>query len=121
MKSRLKKVAATDGWKVFDSFMLKSGDMVSISTSMINKKPWFQVTHDSDYNVSSYYDGDNKETAVGYYVELLMAFKGVSAAEGFNKTKLPLLNILTEKMTSVTDTNVKPLKQQPLFLGLNPF
>lgn len=120
---RLKKVAAMDGWKIIDSFVLKSGDLISFNISIISNRVWFQIAHESDFSVSSYYDGYDKDRAIHYYTEVLLAFKGVQAAELFNKNQVPqidnFINVLKENVRS--ESNVLPLKQQPLFLGMNNF
>ena len=118
LKSRLKKVAS-GGWKSVDSFLLKSGDMISFNVSYISNRPWFQISHESDFNISSYYDGSDYNRAIEYYVELLIAFKGVKAAETFRKKSGTFKTLIDQFVTR--ETIPQGLKSQPLFLGINNF
>lgn len=75
-----------------DNDILPSGDVIGLSARIVNWKPWYQVYHEYDVgNSSSFYDGPNSESAYKMYLDLLIAFKGISRAEKFSK-QIPLCN-----------------------------
>ncbi|MFW6015126.1 MAG: hypothetical protein ACOCRK_01660 [bacterium] len=120
-----KKVTAASSYMHLDSILLDSGDHIQFEARTLNNKPWFQVSHSSRFNNSSYYDGPDFEKACKVYSEILLAFKGVKKAEQFVKSQDILKNKI-EKMQDyyqkMTLKDMYPgLKQEPLFLGNNEF
>ncbi|AEO93280.1 gp9 [Bacillus phage G] len=81
--SKLSKVAAA--MYDIETEILNSGDAIGISARTVNWKPWFQVYIEYGTGTSSFYDGPDADRAFGVYKDLLLAFKGVKAAENFAK------------------------------------
>lgn len=129
MKSRLLKnnimTKQASFYMPLDSMVLKSGDIIDFEAKILANKPWFQINQSSNFNTSSYYDGNDFDRACDIYTELLLAFKGASKAEQFSKTK----NGLKDKIEKLEKERVQnrhedmydALKRKPLFLGLNDF
>ena len=105
-----------------DSEMLNSGDVIGISSRSVNNKPWFQVYLDYGSSISSFYDGDSSEKAYQFYIELLLAFKGVKKAEQFKKN-IPLFDKQIEKsfknysVSGFDDYYHNLTMKKPSFLG----
>ena len=120
---RLKKVAAA--YIVLDYFILPSGDYIEFSCKVLSNRPWFQITHDSGYNVSSYYDGDSMERAIYLYGELLLAFKRTGGSEKLRQIKqiIPkrIEELFIENKRSNYDDLYNAIKRDTLFLGINSF
>ena len=122
--SRLKiltKTASNNYIENFDNFILNSGDVISFDCRLVNNKPWFCISQEGPYCISSYYDGPDYEVAKQMYKDLLTAFKGISNTERFLKFE-PKINrsidlLINEKKND--NYNFQRLKSNPLFLGVN--
>ncbi|MNJ90031.1 hypothetical protein D3C87_76220 [compost metagenome] len=106
-----------------DHEILGSGDVIGLSARIVNWNPWYQVYIEYDVgNSSSFYDGPNSEAAYKMYLDLLIAFKGISRAERFSK-QIPLCNKQVEqfvgnpKNTGNTDYYHNIVLKKPSFLG----
>lgn len=108
---------------IIDSFITKSGDVVTFYITIVNNKPWFRIIQDSKFTSSSYYDGDDIERAKQLYCDLLLVFKGIKAMENFSKRDLSNdINTITIKNdNNKKDLTYQQLKRDPLFLGINDF
>lgn len=106
-----------------DCFYLDSGDVIGIASRTVNNKPWFQVYQEGLYNISSFYDGPDYESALRMYKDLSTSFKGVGFTENLSKSlpqvKSEIEEMLVEKKED--DYNFQKLKKNPLFLGVNDF
>ena len=103
------------------SFTLKSGDVIGISARMVNWRPCYQVFQEYEAGASSsFYDGPEYEKAFQMYIDLLIAFKGVSEAEDFRR-QVP--NYLHKIKHLYRDQNDKQyhnlLMNKPSFLGIS--
>lgn len=106
-----------------DNCILKSGDVIGISVRIVNWEPWFQVYLEYDAGASSsFYDGPDMDKAFRMYMDVLIAFKGVSETERFKK-QIPFYKNQIEK--SVENGNKKEyhnlILKTPKFLGINDF
>jgi hypothetical protein len=128
MKSRLKKnqyfsKTAASLFISLHSFTTKSGDTIEFQARILANRPWFQITQDSQFSVSSYYDGPDFEKAFDFYQELILAFKGVQKAEEIRRLKSSfeqkIRRLQTEKETD--NEMYDALKSRPLFLGIDVF
>jgi hypothetical protein len=110
---------------VFDSFTLKSGDMITFEGRIVNNKPWYQVLHDSDFNTSSYYDGADFERAFDIYTECVLAFQGAAKAEELRKRKdsfeKRIQQMIDASESDRKETMYNYLKRSPKFLGMSDF
>lgn len=115
---------ASSYFLILDSIALKSGDVIEFHVKLINNKPWYQIIHISDYNASSYYDGNNFERAYDLYKEILLAFKGVLVAERLNELKskfeYEIKQLQQDESFRKTDMH-NNLFSNPLFLGISEF
>lgn len=110
---------------ILNSFTTKSGDMISLRSRILNNKAWYSVILESQYNDSSYYDGENFDDAFELYIDFINGFKGFRKAEEIRKLKTNFL----VKIQKLEERNIKikynkmydTLKSKPLFLGLNDF
>lgn len=79
--------------KVSSSFMeigneiLDSGDVIGLTVRVVNWQPWYQVYLDYGTGSSSFYDGPDADEAFSTYVDLLLVFRGISAAESFSRNR----------------------------------
>lgn len=107
----------------FDYFVLQSGDVIGVGCRVVNNKPWYQVYQEGAYCTSSFYDGDNYETAIRMYKDLLTAFQGISYSEKFDKSETKIKQQVDQMIEEKKDDNYnfQRLKSDPLFLGVNPF
>jgi hypothetical protein len=103
------------------TFFLPSGDVVGIGARMVNWKPWYQVFHEYDSGESSsFYDGPDFEKSFQMYIDLLIAFKGISEAENFRKRIPQHLKQIRHLYRDQDDKQYHNLLQQkPKFLGIN--
>ena len=92
IKKRLVRTASVS--LLLNSFSLNSGDLIAFESRILNNKPWFRIIQESQYNCNSFYDGNDFECAFELYIELLLAFKGLSKAEEIKKMK----NIFLDKI-----------------------
>lgn len=105
-----------------DNQILNSGDVIGISVRTVNWNPWYQVYLDYGNGVSSFYDGPDAEKAFRMYKDLLTAFKGVRAAEDFNKNipkykKQMEMFIDDSKKKGLDDYYHNLILKRPSFLG----
>ena len=129
MKSRLKKNHGLNKTASYytnlHSILLKSGDTITFQTKILANKPWYMIVQDSNYDISSYYDGPDFDRAFRMYVDIIMAFKGIKAAEDVNKLfddfKKKSQLLLDEKKVYYYKDMYPTLKRNPLFLGGNDF
>jgi hypothetical protein len=130
LKSRLRKnnLMTKKANSVFinlDSIALKSGDVIEFEVKIVANRPWFQINHESPFNVSSYYDGPDFERACEMYGELLLAFKGVRKAEELKTLKVDferkIERLKKEKDYYAYQDHYQALKRKPLFLGMDDF
>ena len=117
MKRLVKKASSM----YLSSFILKSGDVIGIGARMINWRPWYQVFHEYEAGASSsYYDGPDYEKAFQMYLDLLVAFKGVSEAEKFRRQIPYYLDKLKHLYRDQNDKQYHNLlMQKPSFLGIS--
>lgn len=122
LKGSLKKTAGTS-MVIFDYMTLKSGDGIEFSGRICSNRPWFQITHESQFNNSSYYDGPDFDRAVDLYKELLLAFKGVKGAEKAKQIQgmfdMKVAQLKSEENKFRTQDLYRILKEQPAFLGIS--
>ena len=126
MTSRLKKnnkrlITASTISNDFDSFVLKSGDIIGFGCRIVNNKPWFQVYQEGLYNISSYYDGPDYNTALRTYKDLMTTFNGVNSTEGFSNSESKVKDAIDSLMIEDKQNKFtfQQLKSDPLFLGVN--
>lgn len=107
------------------SIVLKSGDYIEFQTKIIANRPWYTITQESNFNASSYYDGPDFDTAFDFYLEIVLAFKGVAIAEQVKKLRPEFERksnqLIEEKDANKFDDMYQSLKRNPLFLGVNDF
>ena len=115
---RKKTRTASKPVKILESFVTASGMFYAYQVRLLNNKPFYSITCDSNFDSSSLYDGDDFERSFELFCELAIALKGISYAEDFIKTKKIIqheLGDLYEKQQDMT------LKVKPLFLGDSDF
>ena len=117
----MKRLVKKSSNMYLSSFVLKSGDVIGIGARMVNWRPWYQVFHEYESGgVSSYYDGPENERAFQMYIDLLIAFKGVSEAESFRRKIPEYLSKLKHLYRDQQDKQYHNLlMRQPKFLGIN--
>lgn len=102
--------------------VLNSGDVIGISVRTVNWKPWYQVYIEYDSGSSSFYDGPDSNRAFHMYKDLLLAFKGVRAAEEFVR-QMPKFEkqlemfMVSPKKQGIDDYYHNLLLKRPSFLG----
>jgi len=129
MKSRLRKnnilTKQASLYISLDLFVLKSGDVIEFQAKILANRPWFQITHDSLYTTSSYYDGCDFERAFDFYQELVLAFKGVQKAEEIRRLRSSfekkIERLKNEQSKKPMEDMYHTLKHKPLFLGIDSF
>lgn len=104
--------------------MLPSGDIIGIAVRTVNWQPWFQVYLEYGQGSSSFYDGPDASRAFSMYRDLLLAFKGVKAAENFKKAlpkyqKQLEMFVVSPKSQNLNDYYHNLLLKKPSFLGYN--
>ena len=105
-----------------DSIITKSGDTITFYITILNNKPWYKIIQDSQYNSSSFYDGDSMERAKQIYCDLLLVFNGIKSMENFSRKDLTNeVNKICEQNNNKKEFNFFELKRDPLFLGINDF
>lgn len=120
---RIKKKVITktaSNMLILDSTILKSGDTIGISARIVNWKAWYNVYLEYDAgSSSSFYDGEDFDKAIKMYTEMLIAFKGVSVAEEFSRSR----NILEKKVNQLVGmketTYHNLILKSPKFLGFD--
>lgn len=117
------KIKTASAMMDFHSEILNSGDAIGIAVRTVNWKPWYQVYIEYGSGASSFYDGPDSNKAFSMYRDLLLAFKGVKAAEFFVK-QIPKfekqLQMLVDSPTSKgMDNNYyhNLIERRPSFLG----
>lgn len=120
-----KKINKTAGNMMnLEDEMLPSGDIIGIAVRTVNWQPWFQVYLEYGQGSSSFYDGPDVSRAFSMYRDLLLAFKGVQAAENFKKA-LPKYEqqlerfLITPKSQQLNDYYHNLSVKKPSFLGYN--
>jgi hypothetical protein len=129
-KSRLRKknmrtIKANSYFSSLHSIILKTGDCVDFQVRLLANRPWYSIIQEFDYGSSSYYDGPDFETAFDFYIEFVLAFKGIAFAEKVKKLKpkfeLQTNQLLSEISFNKYDDMYQSLKRDPLFLGMSDF
>lgn len=107
------------------SIILKSGDYIDFQAKIMANRLWYTIIQDSNYNASSFYDGPDFEKAFEFYIEIVLAFKGVAIAEQVKKLRPDFERkanrLIAEKESHRYDEMYQALKRNPLFLGVNDF
>lgn len=107
------------------SIILKSGDYIDFQVKILANKPWYTIIQDSEFSASSYYDGPDFDKAFEFYIEIVLAFKGVAIAEQVKKLRSDFERkanrLIDEKNANRFDDMYQSLKRNPLFLGVNDF
>lgn len=104
--------------------LLGSGDVIGLSVRVVNWKPWYQVYLDYGMGTSSFYDGPELNRAFSIYRDILLAFKGVKAAEEFTRQIPKYQKRLETFVGSPKDNSIDGYYQdlfskKPKFLGYN--
>lgn len=110
---------------VLDSMALNSGDLITLECKLLNNKPWYNIYQESQFNKSSFYDGNDFDRCMELYSELTLAFKGLKRYEEVSKRKSEFLkktNALGEYRNLYNKNDMYfSLKSNPLFLGISDF
>ena len=101
--------------QALDCFITKCGDTITFYVDERNGKPVYKILQDSQYSSSSFYDGEDLQTAKDFFYELLLSFKDLTAAENF-------LNKAVRYTEEIEDPkHLQEHKSAPLFLGNNDY
>ena len=122
---RLKKVASGRMFVYLDSIQLLSGDSIEFTARISSNKVMFNISQYTDFSSSSYYDGNDFECAFDLYKEIVLAFKGIKAAEDlarkYRELEYRALHLIDEFNGSRIKEQKTLYHMQPLFLGNNDF
>lgn len=130
MKSRLRRNntgmnKTASYYTSLHSISLRSGDYIDFQVKVMANRPWYTIVQESSYDASSYYDGPDFERAFQMYLDIVTAFKGVSAAEQVQKLKSKCEHkadqLMEERNIGKYEDMYQSLKRNPLFLGMNDF
>lgn len=105
-----------------DMEILGSGDVIGFSARVVNWQPWYQIYIEYGVSNSCFYDGSDFEAACRMYIDLLIAFRGVSRAEKFSK-QVPVYRKQLEQFVAnprnkgTNDYYHNLILKKPSFLG----
>jgi hypothetical protein len=122
---QLKKIASGRMFTYLDSFQLLSGDSIEFTARISSNKVMFNISQYTTFSSASYYDGNDFECAFDLYKELVLAFKGIKAAEELSNRYRELEYRAFHLIDEFNGSRIKEQKtlyhMQPLFLGNNDF
>lgn len=101
--------------QALDYFITKCGDTITFYADECSNRTFYKIIQDSLYSSYSFYDGEELNTAVDLFYNLLLAFKDLTAAEQFK-------NKIFVYQKDIQDAReLQQLKCEPLFLGNNEY
>ena len=121
MKRLIKK--ASSNIITLHSFISQRGTPVVLNARILANKLQYTVELEYQFHTASIYDGSSFETAFDFYIEAMMAFLSLSAAESMKRQKQLMLEKARNLLLEVTNDKVRKqhtvVLKQPLFLGIS--
>ena len=119
----MRKQASYSYFITLHSFVSNQGNPIDFSARILGNRLHYAIVVSYPYSDASFYDGENFDEAVQYYVDMVSAFLSVSAAEKVAKMKGAFRDKARYLLEETSNEKMKamntPYQKKNSFLGLS--